>query len=383
MAESRQIIHVDMDAFFASVEVLDNPELRGKPVIVGGDPNARGVVAAASYEVRKFGVHSAMPMRQALKLCPQAIVIRGRMHRYIELSRKIRDIFERYTPLVEPVSVDEAFLDVTGCPLDSVTIGRNIKKEIKTETGLTASLGIAPNKFLAKVASDLKKPDGFVIITEANKQQILDPLPVSAIYGVGKVTARTLETHGIRTIAQLRKWPLEKLVPVVGNFAGDLLDLANGIDNRPVELGGRSKSISEEHTFATDIDDEKILLGVILEQVQQIARRLREENLKAHTITLKLRYGNFKTITRSKTLENPTCATETLWQAAKAVFEQWAAAEKGALRLVGFRAGNLEAKQTGQMLLFDDPKNDKQKRLDSALDAIENRYGKDAIKRKL
>ena len=239
-----------MDAFYASVEVLDNPDLKGKPVIVGGDPNGRGVVAAASYEVRKFGVHSAMPMKQALKLCPHAIVLPVRMSRYVEFSHKINTIFERYTPVIEPISIDEAFLDVTGCPLDAITIGNKIKKDIKEETGLTASLGIAPNKFLAKLASDLKKPDGFVVITEENKQQILDPLPVSVIYGVGKVTAKILQSHGIRTIAQLRQVPLEKLREIVGNFAGELLDLANGIDNRPVETGGRSKSISSEHTFA-------------------------------------------------------------------------------------------------------------------------------------
>ena len=242
MVNSRQIIHVDMDAFYASVEVLDNPDLRGKPVIVGGDADSRGVVAAASYEVRKFGVRSAMPMRQAVKLCPHAIILPVRMHRYIEFSHKIHTIFERYTPLIEPISIDEAFLDVTGCPQDAMAIGRAIKVTIKKETGLTASLGIAPNKFLAKVASDLKKPDGFVVITEADKQQILDPLPVGTIYGVGKVTGKILQSQGIRTITQLRQVPLEKLRPLVGNFAGELLDLACGIDNRPVELPGNCES---------------------------------------------------------------------------------------------------------------------------------------------
>ena len=372
-----------MDAFYASVEVLDNPELKGKPVIVGGDPQGRGVVAAASYEVRKFGVHSAMPMKQALKLCPHAIVLPVRMIRYVELSRRINSIFERYTPVIEPVSVDEAFLDVTGCPLDAISIGKNIKKDIKEETGLTASVGIAPNKFLAKLASDLKKPDGFVIVTEENKQQILDPLPVSVIYGVGKVTAKNLKSHGINTVEQLRRVPLIRLQQIVGTFAGELLELANGIDNRPVETGGRVKSISSEHTFAVDISDEQTLLAILLEQVQEVSRQLRDKSLKARTITLKLRYGNFKTITRNKTLEEPTHSTETLWQAAKSVFEQWAANEKGSLRLIGFRAGNLESEEGNQMLLFDDSGNDKQKRLDSALDAIENRYGKNAIKRKL
>ena len=211
MAESRQIIHVDMDAFYASVEQLDNPDLMGKAVIVGGDPKQRGVVSAASYEARKFDIHSAMPMSQAVRLCPNAIVLPVRMKRYVELSQQIHAIFEKFTPQIEPISLDEAFLDVAGSLKlfgSAEKIGRDIKYQIKDQLGLVASVGIATNKFLAKLASDLDKPDGFVVITEEKKQQILDPLPISNIWGVGKVTQRALKSKGINTIEQLRNAPV-------------------------------------------------------------------------------------------------------------------------------------------------------------------------------
>ena len=238
MTGNRQIIHVDMDAFYASVEQLDHPDLAGKPVIVGGDPKGRSVVAAASYEARTYGIHSAMPMAQAVRLCPHAVVVPVRMSRYVAVSRKIHAIFENYTPLVEPVSIDEAFLDVTGSLGlfgSAEQIGRDLKTQIKQQTSLTASVGVAPNRFLAKVASDLRKPDGFVVITEENKQQILDPLPVGRIWGVGKVTERLLESHGLDTIARLRRTPLEALRKIVGNSASGLLELAHGIDDAEVE----------------------------------------------------------------------------------------------------------------------------------------------------
>ena len=318
MNQPRQIIHVDMDAFFASVELLDNPELKGKAVIVGGSPEKRGVVAAASYEARKFGVYSAMPTNQAIRLCPEAILLPGRMKRYVELSHKIREIFSRYTPQIEPISLDEAFLDVTG----SITlfgpaekIGQNIKTQIKEELGLIASVGIAPNKFLAKLASDLQKPDGFVIITEEDKQDILDPLDISKIWGIGKITEKALKSIGINTIGQLRKTDTTKLNNILGNQTPHILSLAKGIDNREVESVRASKSMSSERTFATDVKDKNVLLNVLLEQVDEVAQRLRKEELEAKTITLKLRYGDFRTITRSNTLDRP-------WAAA-AFAERW------------------------------------------------------------
>lgn len=384
MADNRQIIHVDMDAFYASVEQLDKPELAGKPVIVGGDPRSRGVVSAASYEARRYGIHSAMPMAQAVRLCPKAIVLPGRMERYVEISQQISVIFEQYTPLVEPVSLDEAFLDVAGSARLSggaEKIGRAIKREIKQELSLTASVGVAPNKFLAKLASDLEKPDGFVIITDQDKQGILDPLPVGKIWGVGKVMEKALQSQGIYTIAQLRNTPLKSLQAIVGNYASDLLDLASGIDNTEVEPYREAKSMSSELTFPSDVQDPEVLLGVLSGQVEEVAERLRSGGLIAKTLTLKLRYGDFTTITRSRTLDQATNTTRTLWQGAKAVFDQWQASSARPLRLIGFSASGLVAEDRAQLQLFPDPEEQKQRKLDQTVDKIRDRYGNDALKR--
>ena len=382
--KARQIIHVDMDAFYASVEQHDRPELKGKAVIVGGDPKARGVVSAASYEARKFGVHSAMPMAQAVRLCPQGVVLPVRMDRYAEVSHTIHTIFERYTPLVEPISLDEAFLDVTGS-IDlfgsAEQIGHDIKSQIREQTHLTASVGVAPNKFLAKLASDLNKPDGFVVITEQNKQQILDPLPVGKIWGVGEVTEKALHYRGILTIAQLRRTTAEELKGIVGNGAAELLRLACGEDDSEVEPERQRKSLSSEQTFATDIRDAAILSSVLLEEVEEVAERLRRHRLKARTVTLKLRYGDFRTVTRSETLREPTNLTKLLWEAADRVFRQWQVRSGGPLRLLGFAASGLEDEHAGQQLLFPDPEQEKLKRLDSAVDRIRDRYGKRALGR--
>lgn len=384
MSRLRQIIHVDMDAFYASVEQRDHPELRGKAVIVGGDPKARGVVSAASYEVRTFGVHSAMPTAQALRLCPHAILLPVRMARYAEVSRTIRGIFEQYTPLVEPISLDEAFLDVTGSTDlfgDAETIGRAVKQQIKEQTQLTASVGIAPNKFLAKLASDLEKPDGFVVLTEQNKQDVLDPLSVGRIWGVGKVTEQALARDGIKTIGQLRRAGVGQLSAVVGREATELLRLARGEDDREVEPDRQHKSMSSERTFATDIDDAAILSNVLLEEVEEVAQRLRGRQLKARTITLKLRYGDFRTVTRSATLSEPANLTKVLWEAAKRLFTRWHARAGGPLRLLGFAASGLAPERAGQQSLFCDPEQEKLRRLDKTVDKIRDRYGKGAVHR--
>jgi len=384
MAETRQIIHVDMDAFYASVEQLDNPRLLGKAVIVGGDPKGRGVVSAASYEARPFGVHSAMPMAQAVRRCPQAIVLPVRMERYVEVSQRIHAIFERYTPLVEAVSLDEAFLDVTGSIAlfgTAEQIGRAIKKQIKDKLRLTASVGVAPNKFLAKLASDLEKPDGFVVITEQNKHAILDPLPIRRMWGVGKVTEQALQSQGIRTIAELRKTPSEKLRAMVGNYAATLLELAYGIDESEVVPGREAKSLSSEQTFAADVEDKEILVAVLRQQVEEVAQRLRAAGLKARTVTLKLRYGSFRTVTRSSTLSEATDTTRTLSEAAKAIFEKWQAQSAGPLRLIGFAASGLVPEDSTQRQLFADAEQERQRRLDKTVDKIKNRYGSDALHR--
>ena len=384
MAQNRQIIHVDMDAFYASVEQLDNPDLVGKAVIVGGDPKQRGVVSAASYEARKFGVHSAMPMSRAVRLCPDAIVLPVRMERYAELSKQIHAIFQQFTPQIEPISLDEAFLDVTESLRlfgSAEKIGRAIKDQIREQLGLVASVGIADNKFLAKLASDLDKPDGFVVITEENKQQILDQLPVSRIWGVGKVTEKTLKSKGINTIRQLRETPPEILKSIFGDQTPHVIRLAQGVDNREVESNREAKSISSEQTFATDITDKDILLEVLLSQVEDVAQRLRLNDLDAKTITLKLRYEDFRTITRSSTFDQPTNTTKTLWQEAEQVFMKWHKKSAGALRLLGFGASGLRHAGSGQRQLFEEPDQEKQKRLDKAFDEIRGKFGHDALRR--
>jgi DNA polymerase-4 len=384
MSKAREIIHVDMDAFYASVEQFDHPELKGKAVIVGGDAKSRGVVSAASYEARKFGVHSAMPTGQAMRRCPHAVLLPVRMERYVEVSHTIRAIFERYTPVVEPISLDEAFLDVTDSTNlfgSAEQIGRAVKKAILEQTHLTASVGIAPNKFLAKLASDLNKPDGFVVITEQNKQQILDPLPVGRIWGVGKITEKALQSRGIRTIGRLRLCTPQELNAVIGNAADELLALARGEDDREVEPDRQCKSLSSEQTFATDISDPVILASVLLEQVEELAQRLRRHKLKARTITLKLRYGDFRTVTRSDTLREATNVTKTLWETADRVFRRWHARSAGPLRLLGFGVSGLISEDAGQQLLFHDPQEDKLKRLDKAVDEIRGRYGDRAVRR--
>ena len=383
MTEPRHIIHVDMDAFYASVEQLDHPDLKGKAVIVGGASDQRGVVSAASYEARQFGVHSAMPMSQAVRLCAHAVVRPVRMARYVELSRRIHAIFQAYTPQIEPISLDEAFLDVTdslrlfGCAQE---IGHQIKDQIKSRLGLVASVGIASNKFLAKLASDLDKPDGFVMIDDERRQEVLDPLPVSRIWGIGKVTAKSLEHAGIHTIRQLRDTPIHVLTRLFGSQTQHVLNLAQGIDDRLVESDRDTKSISGEQTFGADLEDREHLLSVLLNQVEEVSCRLRANHLQARTLTLKLRYGNFKTITRSRTLNEPTHLTRVLWQGAQDVFLEWHGRSARPLRLLGFGVSGLSDQDSGQQSLFSDPELERHKRLDEAFDAIRHRYGSGSIR---
>ncbi len=380
----RQIIHVDMDAFYASVEQRDHPELRGRPVIVGGSPAGRGVVSAASYEARRFGVHSAMPMASAIRKCPEAVVLPVRMARYVEISAQIHAIFETFTPLVEPLSLDEAFLDVTGS-IDlfglASRIGQSLKERIRLETGLTASVGIAPNKFLAKLASDLKKPDGFVEFPADRVLQVTGPLPVSRIWGVGQATLRRLHRLGIYTFRDLSATPLSLLKETFGQHGLDLAELAQGRDDRPVESLARQKSLSSERTFSQDISDVETLSGLLHEQVQEVAFRLRQKALLAGGVTLKCRYGSFRTITRNRMLESPVNTTSRLWKEAKELFAQWSASEPGALRLIGFGATHLHDRHSGrQLALFPNQREDKDLRLDQALDRINLRFGRGAVR---
>jgi DNA polymerase-4 len=375
----RAILHVDMDAFYAAVEVLDDPHLRGKPVIVGGTPEGRGVVSAASYEAREYGVHSAMPAAQAVKRCPHGIFLRPRMERYVEMSREILAIFRDYTPLVEPLSVDEAFLDVTGCRRlfgPAETIGRDIKQRIAADLGLTASVGVAPNKFLAKLASDLEKPDGFVVITAADARARLAVLPVSKLWGVGRVTARELARRGIRTVGDLVAAPRAELVARFGDHAAHLLELAVGHDERPVVPVHEARSVGNEITFARDIADGDELRDIADHLAEKVAWRLRRHGLCGRTVTLKARYPDFTTHTRSQTLPHPTQSTTEIRAAARELLVRRLGRRGRPLRLLGVTASQLEREGAGQGELFTDAAAARDRDLDQVMDRVNERFGK-------
>lgn len=383
------ILHVDMDAFYASVEERERPELAGKPLIVGGTPQGRGVVAAANYAVRKFGVHSAMPTSRALRLCPQAIVLPPRLDYYAEVSEQIREIMLRYSPLVEPLSLDEAFIDVTGSELlfgPASEIGRRIKREIGESVRLVASVGVAPNKFLAKIASDIAKPDGFVVVESQGVQDFLDPLPVGRLWGVGRVTGETMEQLGIRTIGQVRTTSIETLTQHFGTVGEHLWQLAHGIDERLVVPDREAKSISHETTFAEDIDDRDVLRAWLVELAEQVACRLRRHNLRGRTVQLKIRFADFHTITRSKTLAQPTNITDEIGRTAIDLLENCSVAQGQKIRLVGvgvsgFGTAGSDSTQKIQQSLFADEERDKHAHLDQATDRIRERFGSAALHR--
>jgi DNA polymerase-4 len=378
------ILHVDMDAFYASVEERDNLELMGKPVVVGGTPEGRGVVMAANYVVRQYGVHSAMPAATARRLCPHAIFLPVRMEHYAQISREIQEILHRYTPLVEPLSLDEAFLDVSGCEGlfgPAAEIGKRIKAEIRGEIGLVASVGVAPNKFLAKLASDLQKPDGFVVVDPNQVQAFLDPLPVGRLWGVGKVSARTFQKLGITSIGELRRLPVEILESHFGKTGRHLWKLAHGIDDRRVVPDRDAKSISHETTFAQDIDDPEVLRIWLLQLTEQVSRRLRRHHQVGQTVHLKVRFADFHTITRSRTLPEPTNITEEIWQTAAELLTRRLPNERQPVRLLGLGVSGLEAKSSRQGSLFDGGRREKQQKLDEVADRIQDRFGGAALQR--
>ena len=377
------ILHVDMDAFYASVEERDQPDLVGHPVIVGGTPEGRGVVAAANYVARTFGVHSAMPAAQAKRLCPHAVFLRPRMEHYADISAQIRSVFDRYTPLVEPLSLDEAFLDVTGsAPLhgSAMKIAQDIKREIRNSLSLVASVGVAPNKFLAKIASDLEKPDGLVVVDPARVPEFLDPLPVNRLWGVGKVTGKVFEKLGVQTIGQLRRLSVERLQQHLGNAALHFWELAHGIDERPVTSEREAKSISHEKTFSSDIEEVSLLHAWLLELTEQVACRLRRQGFKARTVNLKVRYDDFHTVTRAHTLSTPTNVTEEIWQAASILFERIPSRQLR-LRLLGVGVSNLGQGTLTQLDLFADSEHERQSRLDEVTDGIKAKFGSSSLQR--
>lgn len=374
----RQIIHVDMDAFYASVEQRDNPELQGLPVVVGGNPDSRGVVSTCSYEARKYGIRSAMPLAEACRRCPQAIFLPVDIPKYYQVSQEIHKIFKDYTPLIEPISLDEAFLDVTASLRlfgSAPAIAQEIKERIKNELCLTASVGIAPNKFLAKLASDIQKPDGFVVIQEDQIQAFLDPLPIERIWGVGPKTAEQLHKLRVRTIKELKDLDELTLKNKFGLIGSQLYYLARGIDNRPVEPEREVKSIGREITFPEDLKDEEVLQTYILELVTDVGRKLRKGSFKTKTITLKVRYADFSTVSRSKTLDYYTDLDKDIFREAGNLLQDLHC--KQPVRLIGVSVHNLTRGEI-QQSLFADEDEDKAK-LAKTVDSIKERFGEKSI----
>lgn len=377
------ILHCDLDAFFASVEQLDNPELRGKPVVVGGSRHSRGVVSTCSYEAREFGIHSAMPVSQAYRLCPQAIFLPVNMPRYQEMSRQVFTILSRFSPLMEIISIDEAFLDISGCFRlygSPENIGGLIKEQVHSELGLIISVGISYNKFLAKLATDLDKPDGLLIITAEEAVDLLKPLPVSKIWGVGQKTEQSLNRLGIKTIGDIQALPPGWLEARFGSAGRLFWELAHGIDHRPVETGQERKSISREETFPEDINDISYLEKLTTHFAAELCAKLRREGLETASITIKLRYSDFKTITRSKTIE-PCNSDLVVTQVAEELLHN-AYNGKRPLRLFGLSLGHLSSRaDLEQGTLFESPTNSAHNEIDLLMDEIRGRFGPDAINR--
>lgn len=375
----RWIMHVDMDAFFASVEQRDDPALQGKPVIVGGK-SRRSVVATASYEARAFGVHSAMPLSQAKRLCPHGCFVAPRFEAYREASDAIHQVMLHYADAYEPISLDEAFLDISGMGNQYPTlgaIGRAIKEEIRSAVHLTASVGIAPNKFLAKMASDMKKPDGLCIIPYGREREVLAPLPVRRLWGVGEVTEKKLLAAGFRTIADIQEAPLEKLSALLGNQGTLLKDLSFGIDDRPVVSSRQVKSIGDESTYEYDLTDRQKIDREIAIHSDIVAQRLRRHDLAARTISLKIRFASFKTIMRSLSLEEGTNLQETIDSTCQTLLSRIPLTE--GIRLIGVTASNLGAPLSIPSLFSDEE--DKRSRAAKAMDSIQQKYGKKALQK--
>ena len=379
----RWIMHVDMDAFYASVEQRDNPELRGRPVIVGGTSD-RGVVATASYEARAYGVHSALGTKKARRLCPDGIFLPPRIAYYRTISRQIRKIFEGYSPYIEPLSLDEAFLDISGLYgyyKDVLEVGRAVKRDIKEQTGLVASAGIGPNKFLAKLASDLDKPDGLVCIPYGKEEEMLAPLPIRKIWGVGKVTENRLLAAGYDTIGSIAAASPDKLRPLVGNQAERLYELAHGRDYRRVETAQQVKSIGNEQTYENDLVLQEDVDRQLRLLAEEVAHRLRKHGLMGRTITLKIRYNDFTTETRSESSESIGLYTEEqLYFSARKLYAK--KIRKGSVRLLGITVSKLQTAIIQDSLFAEEPTTKKRladEKVTTAIDKLQERFGKRAV----
>jgi DNA polymerase-4 len=372
---ARAVLHVDMDAFYASVEQHDNPQLAGLPLIVGGT-GPRGVVAAASYEVRRYGVRSAMPMRQALERCPEALCVRPRMARYQEVSQVVFAVFNEFTPLVQGLSLDEAFLDVTASRVPVATLAAQVKQRIRERTGLTASVGAATNKLVAKIASDLHKPDGLMIVTPENLRATLDPLPVRRLPGLGGKTGLRLEAAGVRTLGELRLAPDPQLWPIFGRHSQAMRDRAAGIDDRPVMVERQELSISAEDTFDQDIHDRRKLRQAVSELADLACSRTRDRELAAGCISIKIREHDFTTVTRQRAVQPATQDRRTITAIATQLLELWLTEHPAArLRLLGVALRQLTP--ATQLDLF----GAEQGGVDETVDAVRERFGKLALRR--
>lgn len=390
MSVPRVIIHLDMDAFFAAVEQRDHPDYRGKPVIVGADPKGgkgRGVVSTCSYEARKFGVHSAMPISRAWKLCPKGIFVSGRMGAYAQVSRQVRSILDQYTPMIEPVSIDEAFMDVTQSLHlfgGKRELAERIQRQIEDETQLTASIGIAPCKLVAKIASDLKKPRGLVIVEPEEVEQFLRPLPMRKLWGAGPKTCESLAQLGIHTIGDLADYDVNYLRERFGAHGEQLWELAHGRDDRPVEASDEAKSIGNETTFEEDTSNARQILSTLMGLCEEVANRLREAGLRGRTITTKVRYEGFETHTRARTVETPLDAAPDIYRLAVENLER--ADYRGRkVRLIGVTASHFGPGPGRQTGIFDPSHktpeaNLKKKLLNEALDRARKRHGDDVLR---
>ena len=382
------IIHLDLDAFFASVEQRDNPVYQGKPLIVGGISGGkgnsnRGVVCAASYEARKHGVHAGMPIWEARQKCHEGIFIPSQMSKYLEASKKFFQICSTYTPLIEPLSIDELFLDVSGCESlfgSSEIIGRKIKERVHQELGLKVSVGIAENKFLAKIATNLGKPDGFYLIPSKDIQKILYPLPISALWGIGKKTEELLKKSGIYQVEQLANMPDSILENLLGKNGKKIKLLAQGVDNSPVTPLSTIKSISKETTYSANIIEKEILIKELLKISQIVGYTARKKSYKGRTITLKIRFHNFITFSKSKTLENPTNLDDIIFKTVVELLDK-VKHKKGGVRLLGIKLSNLASGNERKQLKFLRDKEDKLEQLTQSLDEIREKFGTKAVTR--
>ena len=375
----RTILHVDLDAFFAAVEQRDRPELRGKPVIVGGDPAGRGVVSAASYEARRFGVHSAMSLREAVRRCPDGVFLPVDGRRYQQASRDVMAVLRRFTPQVEPISIDEAFLDVTGSRGlfgDGRSIATAIKAAVREDVGLTASVGVASTKLVSKIASDLRKPDGLVVVEPGEEAVFLAPLPIGRLWGVGQKTATALADYGVRTIGDLAALSPDLLVRRFGKHGGSLTSRARGVDDDPVHEGDPAKSVGHEHTFDSDTSDREVIERTLLAMSDGVAGRLRSAGVRASTIAVKIRDSSFRTITRQKTLPEPTDLTDPIFRAAVDLARPEVRGIR--VRLLGVTASNLGDREQLGLFPSDDPR---RRAAIEAADTLRRRYGERAVTR--